>query len=428
MLMRSTLTSLAAVMLSSTSILAADLAAPAPTPVPPPAEPCKATLLGPTYGGLIKANPNPTCFAAGPLGDLYVGGAVTGYGYTQTNPFASFSTPAAPNDRDRAARFDFSNIQGVIQKPEGAFQFYVQAGGYSIPQLGFPTLGTFTQTDLLFGPVPVAFGKIQINDEWSVQGGRMFTLIGTELLFTYQNLNINRGLLFVQENFINQGVQINYSSGPLSVSLAGTDGFFSNEITWFTGNVAYKLDDFNTIGVNGGLNLGRTNAFARSPRYQFATPGFQQNSGIFDINYTYANGPWIVSPYFQFTNVERDPRVGINASASTYGGALLAAYSFTDNFSIAGRIEYTEQTGVRGGTTPNLLGFGPGSNAFSFTVTPTFTFDRFFFRVEYAHVELGGITRAAITDEGLLIPGTGFGRAGNRTSQDRYMVETGITF
>lgn len=216
MLKRSALAGLATVLLSSTSILAADLSAPAPVPVAPPAEPCKATLIGPAYSGVIKANPNPSCFSAGPLGDLYVGGAITGYGYTQSNPFASFSTPAAPNDRDRSARFDFSNVQGIIQKPEGAFQFYIQAGGYSIPQLGFPTLGTFTQTDLLFGPVPVAFGKIQINDEWSVQGGRMFTLIGTELLFTYQNLNINRGLLFVQENFINQGVQVNYSSGPLS--------------------------------------------------------------------------------------------------------------------------------------------------------------------------------------------------------------------
>jgi hypothetical protein len=428
MLTRSSLTGFAAVLLSSTSLLAADLAAPASVPVAPPAEPCKATLLGPPYGGVSKATPNPTCVAAGPLGDLYVGGAVTGYGYTQTNPFKSFATPAAPDDRDRSARFDFSNIQGVIQKPDGAFQFYVQAGGYSIPQLGFPTLGTFTQTDLLFGPVPVAYGKVQINDEWSIQGGRMFTLIGTELLFTYQNLNINRGLLFVQENFINQGVQVNYSSGPLSVSLAGTDGFFSNEITWFTGNVAYKLDDFNTIGVNGGLNLGRTNALARSPRYQFATPNLQQNSGIFDINYTYANGPWIISPYFQFTNVERDPRVGIYNSASTYSGALLAAYSFTDNFSLAGRIEYIEQTGVRGSGTTNLLGFGAGSNAFSVTVTPTFTFDRYFFRVEYAHVELGGITRASLSEDGLFTTGTGFGRTGNRTSQDRYMVETGITF
>ncbi|MDP4003528.1 outer membrane beta-barrel protein [Methylobacterium sp. NEAU K] len=422
MLKRSTLAGLATVLLSSTSIFAADM--PAAAPVPAPAEPCKATLIGPAYNGVIKANPNPTCFAVGGLGDLYIGGALTGYGYTQSNPFSSFSTPAAPNDRDRTARFDFTNLQGWVQKAEGTFQFFIQGGGYAIPQLGVPNVSSITQTDLLFTPLPLAFGKIQINDAWSIQGGRMPTLIGTEAPFTFQNLNINRGLLFVQENVINQGVQLNWAEGPWSASVAGTDGFFSGEITWFTGAVTYKIDDSNTIGVNGGLNLGRQNAFAQSARYQFATPGFQQNSGIFDINYTYSNGPWIISPYFQYTNVERDPRAGIFTSASSYGGALLASYAFTDNFALAGRIEYEEQSGVRGSGTTSLL-YGAGSNAFSITVTPTFTFDRYFLRLEYAHVELGGITRGSIADGTL---GSGFGRTGNRTTQDRYMVETGITF
>ncbi len=281
---RSTLAGLAVVLLSSTAGFAADM--PAPAPVPAPAEPCKATLIGPAYGGVIKANPTPTCFAAGPLGDLYIGGALTGYGYVQTNPFSNFATPAAPNERDRAGRFDFSNLQGWIQKPEGTFQFYVQGGGYAIPGLGVPNIGSVAQTDLLFTPLPVAFGKIQINDAWSIQGGRMPTIIGSEAPFTFQNLNINRGLLFAKENVINHGVQVNWAEGPWSVSVAGTDGFFSGEITWFTGNVAYKIDDSNTIGVNGGVNLGRQNAFAQSARYQFATPGFQQNSGIFNINYT----------------------------------------------------------------------------------------------------------------------------------------------
>ncbi len=421
---RSTLAGLAAALLSSTTAFAADM--PAPAPVPAPAEPCKATLIGPAYGGVIKANPNPTCFAVGSLGDIYVGGALTGYGYVQSNPFSNFATPAAPGERDRAGRFDFSNLQGWVQNPEGMFQFYVQGGGYAIPQLGVANVGSIAQTDLLFTPLPVAFGKIQINDAWSIQGGRMPTIIGSEAPFTFQNLNINRGLLFVQENVINQGVQLNWADGPWSVSVAGTDGFFSGEITWFTGNVAYKIDDSNTIGINGGVNLGRQNVALRSPRYQFATPLFQQNSGIFNINYTYSNGPWIVTPYFQYTNVEADQRLGILQGASTYGGALLAAYSFTDNFSLAGRIEYEEQTGPRNSPlTPNLLGFGPGSNAFSVTVTPTYTWDRYFFRVEYAHVELGGITRGNLAAGTL---GTGFGRTGNRTSQDRYMVETGITF
>ena len=349
------------------------------------------------------------------LGDIYVGGALTGYAYTQTNPFPIL--PPIAGAIDRAGRVDLSNVQGWIQKVDGAFQFYAQFGAYAIPALGFPNYSAIDQTQLLFTPVPVVFGKIQINDEWSIQGGRMPTLIGTEAPFTFQNLNISRGLLFNQENIINQGVQVNWAAGPWSVSVAGTDGFFSGEISWLTGAVTYKLDDNNTVGVNGGTNLGRTDTFTnRSLRYQFATPLFQQNSGIFNVNYTYANGPWTVTPYFQFTNVERDLRLGILDSASTYGGAILAAYQFTDNFALAGRFEYETQTGRFGSGTTSLL-YGPGSSALSFTVTPTFTVDRFFVRGEYSHVEIFDVAA-----------GFGFGRAGDRTSQDRYMIEGGVTF
>ncbi len=71
---------------------------------------------------------------------------------------------------------------------------------------------------------------------------------------------------------------------------------------------------------------------------------------------------------------------------------MLAAYSFNDNFSLAGRVEYITQTGVRNAGFTNLL-YGPGSSALSFTVTPTFTFDRFFVRGEYSRVQLYDITR-----------------------------------
>ncbi|MET0258719.1 MAG: outer membrane beta-barrel protein, partial [Methylobacterium sp.] len=95
-------------------------------------------------------------------------------------------------------------------------------------------------------------------------------------------------------------------------------------------------------------------------------------------------------------------------------------------FSLGGRFEYISQDGNRFGpvATTNLL-YGPGSSAFSYTVTPTFTFDRYFLRLEYSHVDLQDITRGDLLAGSI---GTGFGRTGNRTTQDRYMVETGITF
>ncbi|GEP01965.1 outer membrane beta-barrel protein [Methylobacterium oxalidis] len=402
---------------------AADMpAAPPPTPV---VESCKAAITFPAYGGVIKQNPNPACFTTG-LGDIYVGGAVTGYAYTYSNPFGAFYTPPLERD-DRYGRVDFSNVQAFIQKADGPFQFYIQTGLYSIPALGFPTFSALSQTDLLFGPLPVVFGKVAINDEWSVQGGRMPTNIGSELAFTFQNLNISRGLLFNQENIINQGVQVNYASGPWAASLAATDGFFSGEINWITGAVTYKLDDANTVGINGGTHFTNFNSGLRSLRFQYATPLALQNSSIVSANYTYSAGPWIVTPYIQYTNVDSNAALGL-AGAETFGGAILASYAITDNFALAGRFEYITQSGNRfnpGGQTSVL--YGAGSSAYSFTITPTFTFDRFFIRGEYSHVELVDFQRGDLFAGGAT-PGLGFGRLGNRSGQDRYMIETGFTF
>ena len=393
---------------------AAGRAADMPTPAAP-AGPCKATLTFPAYGGLITQNPNPGCITLPGVGDIYVGGAITGYAFTQSNAFAP-STTTLPSDRSGLA--DFSNLQGFVQKPDGAFQAYLQAGLYTIPTLGTPTFATLEETRLLFGPVPVVYGKYVFNDEWSIQGGRMPTLIGVETIFTFQNLNIVRGLLFAQENAINQGVQVNYAKGPLSVSAAGTDGFFSGQIDWLTGLVSYKIDDSQTVSFDAGANLGRSSVNT------FATPLLQNNSAIFNLNYSYAQGPWILSPYLQFTNVERDPRLGILQGASTYGAAVVGSYAFTKMFALAGRLEAEQQTGRRGSATTSLL-FGPGSSAASVTITPTFTFDRFVLRGEYSHTALFDIARG---DAAAGVTGTGFGRFGSKTDQDRFVVEGGITF
>lgn len=397
-------------------------AADIPAAAPAAPESCKAELSSPSWGSTIKANPEPYCFPVPAIGDIYVGAALSAYGYTGTNPFPYSAGPASS---DRRERFDYSNLLVWAQKADGPFQFFVMAGGYALPTLGVTNLSATEQMDRLFGPVPIAWGKLVLSDNWSIQAGRLPTLIGTEPAFTFQNQNIQRGLLFAQENVINQGVQVNYSNGPWSLSVAGTDGFYSGRISWFTGSLSYKIDDSNTVGVNGGFNAGRTSMFTQTARYMFATPLNQQNSGIISANYTYSSGPLTITPYVQYTNVDRDVKIGILGSASTFGAALLASYAFTDNISLAGRIEYTEQSGRRDSLAPNLLGFGPGSSAFSFTITPTYTYKRFFLRGEYSIVSLGGITRGDLT-QGTL--GTGFGRTGNKTDQQRFLLETGFTF
>ena len=412
-------------LLSAGSALAADVAA-APPPLATP-EHCKAAISTPAYGPIIKANPNPTCFESA-IGDIYVGGAVSGIAYNFSPPFSPLS-PAYPlplnTGRDEQNRVDFTNLMATIQKADGPFQFYVQAGLYSFPLLGLPLYSSFDQNTQFFGPVPIAYGKYQFNDEWSLQGGRMIGNIGSEGAFTYQRINITAGLLFNQEMFFNQGVQVNYSSGPWNASVAVTDGFFSGELNWVTGLITYKIDDDNTIGINGGTHFRNFNSLNRGSKFQVATPVTLQNSSIVSVNYTYANGPWTITPYGQYTSVDRDGSLGLTG-AETYGGALLVAYSFTDWFAIGGRVEYIAQNGSRlnPAANTNLL-YGGGSSAASYTITPTFTFDRFFVRGEYSHVDLYDIQ---IGDLAAGTLGTGFGRTGNGRSQDRYMVEAGFTF
>jgi hypothetical protein len=416
---------LGAFALISTAAGAADMAAVAPPPAAP--EHCKVAISTPVFGPTIKANPNPACIETG-LGDIYVGGVVSGVAYNLSPPFSPLS-PVFPlplnSGRDEQNRVDFTNMMATVQKADGQFQFYVQAGLYSFPLLGFPLYSSFDQNTQFFGPVPIAFGKYQINDEWSVQGGRMFGNIGSEGLFTYQRINISGGLLFNQEIFLNQGVQVNYSSGPWNAALAVTDGFFSGDLNWVTGYITYKIDDNSTVGINGGTHFQNFDSRFRGSKFQVATPVTLQNSSIISVNYTYMNGPWTITPYGQYTSVDRDARLGLGG-AETYGGALLVAYNFTDWFSIGGRVEYIAQNGSRlnPGTTTNLL-YGAGSSAASYTITPTFTFDRFFVRGEYSHVDLYGIQIGDLASGTL---GTGFGRTGNVRSQDRYMVEAGFTF
>src|SRR5207237_9890466 len=123
---------------------------------------------------------------------------------------------------------DLSNGQLFVQKTDGWLQFYVQAGAYSLPSLGTPYLNVSDTISDTFGAVPVAYAKVAPSDSFSVEAGKLPTLIGDEYTFTFENMDIERGLLWNQEPAISRGVQANYSSGPLSLALYWNEGFYSN--------------------------------------------------------------------------------------------------------------------------------------------------------------------------------------------------------
>ncbi len=261
----------------------------------------------------------------------------------------------------------------------------------------------------IFGGLPVAWGKIAFNDNFSIQGGKLPTLIGAEYMFTFQNMNIERGLLWFQENIVNRGVQANLTTGPLAWSLSLNDGFYSGKYNWLTGSAAWTIDSANSVIVTGGGALSRNTATG------FATPVAQNNSTIVEASYTYANAPWTITPYIQYTHVGADASLGVINDSSTIGGAILANYKVTDNINLAGRWEYIDSSGA--GTGTGLLGYGPGSSAMSFTFTPTWQSGLFFLRGEASVTQLYSATA-----------GLGFGAAGNTHTQGRFLLETGVVF
>ena len=72
-----------------------------------------------------------------------------------------------------------------FQKTDGLFQYYVQVGAYTIPALGTPYFNTNKATGDFFGPLPMAWAKVAPTDTFSIQGGKLPTLIGAENTFSF---------------------------------------------------------------------------------------------------------------------------------------------------------------------------------------------------------------------------------------------------
>lgn len=373
---------------SAVSSLAAT-AAHAEEAAPPPA-------LLPALSGPLSYNPDPVSVeVAG--SKLHVTAIGSGYVGTQSN-----TTPGVDS-----SFADLSNAQVIVQKPEGVFQFLVQAGLYNQETLGAAFVKSTDYTSNSYGVVPQAWIKIAPSSNFNIQGGILPTLIGLEAPFTFQNTNIERGILWGQENVMTRGVQANLTAGKLSLSLAYTDGFFSGKLNWLSGIVSY-VDGPHTLSVVVG------GALSKNYRSTFNTPVVQNNSTMVNVIYSYSGSKWLVQPYFQYAKVPDLPQLG-TTKAENFAVGLLAKYKVDDHWSLPVRFEYIDSNRPKA-TAASFL-YGPGSNAFSFTVTPTYTWDRFFIRPEFSYVRVGDIT-----------PGAAFGLAGLNREQVRGRLEFGVMF
>ena len=369
-------------------------AAPAAAPAAPPAPLSTFVLTGP-----LQWLP-PAIFDAGPLVKLSGNGIVTG--------FAQFQNNSVPGD-DKA-QATLSNGQIFIQKPDGEVQYYIQAGVYTMPTLSVPFVNAQDTVKNFYGPVPVAFLKVLAGKTTSFEIGSLPTLMGAESTFTYQNFNIERGIVWNQENAINRGIQINQTVGKhLSGAISWNDGYYSNRYSWLSGSATYTNGP-HSLTYDGMGNLGQT-------AYQTPATPVQNNSYMHVVIYTYTKGAWIVQPYFQYSKLPTNLKVGVPKGTSATGGALNVSYAFKSGFSLPVRWEYLTSSGSATDRSVNLLGFGSGSAGTTLTATPTYQKGGMYLRSDLAWVHAINSTN-----------GDGFGTKGTDQSQFRAVLEFGFIF
>lgn len=353
--------------------------------------------------GPLAANVKPLSFdLPNGLGKIYVSGAISAIGFTEDNQF--------PGDREFQA--DISNAQIFVQKVDGEFQFFLQAGEYSLPSLGAGYLTGPNATNL-YGPLPQAFVKVAPNSNFFVEAGKLPTLIGAEYTFTYENMNIFRGLLWNQETAISRGVEAGYTAGPVALTVQWSDGFYSNRYNWIAGSAAWTINSSNTLSLVISGNTGTTDY---SPGA--ATPYVQNNDQQLDnLIYQWTSGQWIVQPYIQYSETPSDAHLGFGKSASLWGEGLLVNYAVPNtSYNVSARVEGEQSSGSPGDGSPNTL-YGVGSDAWSFTITPSWQSGVFFARAEASYVA----TSKAVS-------GFALGPTGTNTEQFRFAIETGILF
>jgi len=376
---------------ASASQSAGPAAAPAaPAPLPNP------SMAGP----LSTAVPHE--LGEGPFGKLEITGILSGMGWTEGNyPHYLGDTPT---------HWDVSNAQIFIQKTTGWWQFYLQGGAYNLPALGTTFLSTADTVKNIYGPFPQGYLKL-VKGNFNVEIGALPTVIGAEYTFSFENMNIERGLLWNQENAVNRGIQLNDTYKKLTLAFTWNDGFYSNKYNWLWGSAAWAFNSSNTLSFVAG---GRFNGNGRNT---LATPLLLNNEDIYNLIYTYTHGSWVISPYYQYTVVQKNTTIGIGAGAHTNGGAILVTKNFKHGFSLAARPEYIKSSGtVLDPNAINLL-YGPGSGAFGITITPTYAKDGFFLRGDFSLVDATKST-----------PGFVFGPTGTKTNQPRGVIEAGFMF
>lgn len=220
-------------------------------------------------------------------------------------------------------------------------------------------------------PLPSNSNQVDIDEAYieaktgmlTITAGRILTNVGGEAPYTWQNVNIQRGLLWSAEPVFYNGVRVSTkidnfnvyagvndadtSDGKMALE-AGVATSFQNIDAALNVFIPDKTDENNTRVYNLTLNL---NYFEKLPLTFYVDYLDKPTNG------SHVNG---------------------------WGAALLGAYKVDNNISIGGRIEYVNNDGD--GAAYNI---GKGNSAWTLTVTPKYQLNKYLYiRGEASYVKL----------------------------------------
>ncbi len=287
----------------------------------------------------------------------------------------AFATSQSP------AHTDVSNLLFQAARNTGTFRYSLTAGAYAFPVVGLPLLSTFASgaNTSLFGLLPAAYAQYAPSATFTLSAGKLPTLLGQESGFTFQNVNIERGLAWNAEPVISRGIRAAYAKGALTIELEYNDGYYSGSRRALEGlagyapsgstnlQFAFVLPDPNTPG-----NL--TSAIANKTEYNLM---LTQNMGKLQL-----------TPYVLLIDSPASTIAGFRSAERASAQVMIADYDFNTALSLAARFEHMANASLRGDASANadLVGYGSGSAAQTWTFTPAYRAKQFTFRTEYSKV------------------------------------------
>lgn len=312
----------------------------------------------------------------------------------------------------RPALIELSNALVTIARTTGIFRFSLTAGAYAYPVVGVPLTPTFQAgTNVsLYGYLPNAYVQYVPNASWTISAGKLPTLLGQENGFTFQNPNFQRGLVWNLEPVVSRGVRVAYTGTRWNGTLEYNDGFYSG----------------NHRAIEG--LLGWTPSAASSLQFVFIVPDANTppnvtaavaNKREYDLMYTQQLGKLQLLPYALWVVSPASSSLAYARTETAFGAVVIASYAFNSVFSLGGRFEVvSDNSSLQDfGFNSDFVGYGPGSSATTFTLTPAYKAAHWLVRGEWSYVTGYNI-----------LPGLGFGSTGTGTTESRLALEAGVQF